>query len=526
MPPPPAAAATPAIESTPKPILKLNTGHTRQPSLSGDGATPTPSGEKKTIKIKISSSQPGTPSATPILQTPSIHKTKAGRTPKPSAKLTESKKRGYESDEDRPMAAVRAEAARPSKMIKIRPSVKPSTPNSPFAVTTPITGIKFRPKGEPIHRRVGDAYDSEASDRENDPQRESNVILRVMPGEPAEYLRKALADGTMGQPKSAGGADFAVQYLDAKERRAMVTINGVYYAAVLVSLPTVTEAMKTWDRKAMMKNSDITEMLLCYAVVRNEAEAKTAPLPPMVMKDELKWPHGITPPMHDAANRRFRKVLSEKQWQRTQDRVAKLLEDDNAAEETRMEFINDEEGDADYEDDEDADAEGEMEQDDYFGDADADADADVDADADADGDIDNLDLEAALEAELADEPLNMATPGTQLEAATPMTVEANTPMAFQDQPASEEDEDEEEEDVSDEDEDDDDDVDDEHRAAERERKERLSELQNLENQLSSAITQLQQTTMPILKKRISTTIENLKKEIAVKKAGLGMTDED
>ncbi|KAI3329827.1 hypothetical protein F4824DRAFT_373735 [Ustulina deusta] len=514
MPPPSVASAAPATEN-PRPILKLNTS-SRQSSFSGDGTIPTPSAEKK-IKIKINS-QPGTPAPTTTAQTPSATKTKAGRTSKPTAKLTESKKRGYESDEDTPLSVSRAES-RPSKTIKLTHKsthkIKAS-PATPHSVSTPINSIRFKPKGEPVPHRPGDAYDSEASDRESDPQRESNFILRVMDGEPAQYLKKALAEGTIGQPKASGGADFSVQFIDNRERRAMVTINGVNYAAVLVQLPTITEAMKTWDRKSMMKNSDITEMLLCFAVVCNEMEARTAPLPPMVMKNDLKWPHGITPPMHDAPNRRFRKTLSEKQWERTQNLVTKLLEDDAAADEVRTDLIMEEDGYANSEDDEDA--EGELEPDDYFGNQ-TQQDMEVDAEAE-------LEEEDLLREFLADdEELEGAISTTQPEAPTPMTMGANTPMPLQEEQVSEEDEDEEE-DISDEDEDDDEEADDDDGGNDRERKQQLSQLHELQKQLEEAEEKLKATGLPILQKRLTSSIENIKKEMNVKKAALGLTEED
>lgn len=511
MPPPSTTSATPATEN-PKPILKLNTS-SRQPSFSGDGTIFTPSTEKK-IKIKINS-QPGTPAPTVTAQTPSALKTKAGRTTKPTAKLAESKKRGYDSDEDMPLSVSRAES-RPNKTIKLTHKTThkiKASPGAPHPVT-PISAIRFKPKGEPVPHKPGDAYDSEASDREADPQRESNFILRVMDGEPAQYLKKALAEGTIGQPKANNGADFSVQFLDNRERRALVIINGVNYAAVLVQLPTITEAMKTWDRKSMMKNSDITEMLLCFAVVADELEARTKPLPPMVMKNELKWPHGITPPMHDAPNRRFRKALSEKQWERTQNLVTKLLEDDAAADEVRTDLIMEDDGDADSEDDEDA--EGELDQDDYFGEQTQDMDVDAEAE---------LEEEDLLREFLADdEEIGDATPATQLEAPTPMTMGANTPMPLQEQEVSEEEE--EEEDVSDEDDDDDDEADDDDGGHDRERKQQLSELHELQKQLEEAEKKLGTTTMPILRKRICSSIESIKKEINVKKAALGLTEED
>ncbi|KAI1422673.1 hypothetical protein F5Y12DRAFT_603939 [Xylaria sp. FL1777] len=516
MPPPSVASVasvTPATEN-PRPILKLNTS-SRQSSFSGDGVIPTPSTEKK-IKIKLNS-QPGTPAPTITAQAPRATKTKAGRTSKPTAKLTESKKRAYESDEDTPLSITRAEH-RPSKTIKLTHKTThkiKASPATPHSVSTPINSIRFKPKGEPISHRPGDAYDSEASDREVDPQRETNFILRVMDGEPAQYLKKALAEGTIGQPKASGGADFSVQFVDNRERRAMVTINSINYAAVLVQLPTITEAMKTWDRKSMMKNSDITEMLLCFAVVSNEMEARVTPLPPMVIKNELKWPHGITPPMHDAPNRRFRKTLSEKQWERTQNMVTKLLEDDAAADEVRTDLTMEDDGYGNSDDEEDA--EGELEPDDYFGDQ-----TQQDMDLDAEAELEEEDLLREFLAD--DEELGGATPATQLEAPTPMTMGANTPMPLQEEQVSEEDEDEE--DISDEDEDDDEEGDDDDGGHDRERKQQLSELHELQKQLEEAEKKLEVTAMPILQKRLTSSIENIKKEINVKRAALGLTEED
>ncbi|KAI1083335.1 TAFII55 protein conserved region-domain-containing protein [Whalleya microplaca] len=510
----------PSSTDNPRPILKVNTA-SRQPSFAAD-STPTPSGESRKIKIRLNS-QPSTPAATSAAPTPSITKTKAGRTSKPTAKLTESKKRGYDSDEDQPLAASRHEANRPNKMIKIRPSIsKSSTGYTHGGASTPISSIKFRLKGEPVEHRPGDAYDSEASDREEDPVRENTFVLRTMPGESTEYLRKALAEGTIGQPKQNGGADFNVQFVDAKQRRAMVTIDGVNYAAVLVRLPTITEAMKTWDRKNMMKNSDVNEMLLCFDKVRNEAEAKTIPLPPMVLKNEYKWPHGITPPMHDAANRRFRKtLLSEKQWQSSAAQVAKLVEDDTHSLESRAEFLNEDDGE--IEDYESEDAEGEIDQD-YFGEQPGAQKDEMDEDAEEEDD-----LLAMMEAELANSGQqdelhanNGATPGAQLEATTPMTLDATTPAALQEEPISEEDEDESDDD----DIEDGDEEDEEVLAAERERKEKLDAIADLKKSLDDNERQLSGVSMPMLKKRLLTTIENIKKEIAVKKAALGLSDED
>ncbi len=422
------------------------------------------------------------------------------------------------------MAAVRLESGRPNKMIKIKPPGK-TAPHT-HGPSTSVSSIKFKPRGEPVEHDPGDAYDSEACDKETDPTREQIFILRVFPGAPVDYLKKALAEGTIGVPKHNGGADFNVQFVDGKERRAMVTINGVHYAAVLVSLPTITEAMKTWDRKSMMKNSDVVEMLMCFAEVRNEMEAKTVTLPPMVLKNEHKWPHGLTPPMHDAANRRFRKTISEKQWQNTATQVKKLMDDDAAALASSIEWVDNDDGYGDY--DEDEDAEGEVQEDGYFPQQPEVSNEDMDAEGEEDLDDDML---AAMEAdldgdvEMNEEALGSATPATQLEAPTPMTTDGTTPAAVQEELISEEDEDEDEEaDISEEDEDEDEDED--KVEAEKERREKLADLYNYQTQLRKAEEELLGQTNHILKKRLLSRVDNLKKEIAVKQAALGISKED
>lgn len=508
----------PPPRAEPKPILKISTG-SRAASVSADTSTPTPSGEKK-IKIKISASQPSTPapSATPT----SSVKTKAGRSSKPTAKLLESKKRAYDSDEDhQPLAASRPDlSSRPNKMQKIRVKSQSSgAPKTTFTPSTPFSGIKVRSKGEPPKHTPGDAYDSEASDREMDPFREQVLVLRTIPGSSTDYLHKALSDGLIGMPKANGGADFHVQYLDAKERRAMITINGIHYAAVLTDLPTITEAYKTWDRKNMMKNSDVTQMLLCYAEVKNEQEAKTIPLPAMAQKTDLKWPHGLTPPMHDAVNRRFRKGMSEKQLISVNEQVKKLLADDAEALETTVEWVNDDSDDG--EEDEDVDAEGEIEGDDYFG-----QQPTVEEEFVMDEDDLLAEFEAAEVENNAMEDMESTTPATQLDAQTPGMGEAATPAA----PVEGSDGDDEEE-ISDEDDDDDDDDDDEEldedqQAKQAEQREMREDLRQLEKKLAEQEAQLPTVTVPMLRQRVLVSIRNFKQEIELKKAALGITEDN
>ncbi len=119
----------------------------------------------------------------------------------------------------------------------------------------------------------------------------------------------------------------------------MITVQNQAYAAILLDLPTITEGTKTWDKKSFVKAADIRQMLLVFARVANEQEAKSAPLPATVDQG-LRWPHGLTPPMHDCRNRRFRKRLSKLEIQNKEAEVERLLAADRNAVNTRFEFVD------------------------------------------------------------------------------------------------------------------------------------------------------------------------------------------
>ena len=81
--------------------------------------------------------------------------------------------------------------------------------------------------------------------------------------------------------------------------------------------------------------------------------------------------------------------------------------------------------------------------------------------------------------------------------------------------------------MSDEDDDDDDDEEDEEKVSrDRERREKMADLKNYEEQLKKAEADQLAQTNPILKGRLRTRIENLKKEIQVKKAALNIHEEE
>lgn len=489
----------------PKPRLKLNVSRsssfvadadtvatpssTAAPAATPTTATPGGPGQRK-LKVKISSSQPPTPAEAP----PS--KTKAGRQPKPTQKLVDSKKRpaADDDDDDVPLAQ-----SHPATKIKIRQTPKGAP-----------TQLVVKPRGRPPVHPPGDGYDSEASDREIDPAIEEQLILRMLPGEHCDYVRHCMETGKMGVHKSQGGADIQLKFFEEDTRRAMITIKGQPFAAVMVDLPTITEAMKTWDRKSFMKSADICQMLLVYQKVKNEDEAKKATLPAM-LDNNFKWPHGLTPPMHDAVNRRFAKTISRKEIEDKEAEVERLLAEDAKAVSTRWEWVDERHQDADEDEEMDEDAEGEVDETvGYFG--------------TGEDDDNDEDLEADLEAAFADE-LMAETPATGMEAATPMTgTQAGTPGGGILQDSIEADESEEDED--DDDDDDDDDLDEDERAQRDEEQGVKDIIADMKKQLAARQADLAKTTNQILRSRIENQIRQLKSEIELKMSSIGMeTDE-
>jgi len=361
----------------------------------------------------------------------------------------------------------------------------------------------------PTHPR-GQGYDSEDEDREIDPVIEEQFIFRMLPGEHCEALRKMVDERKIGVD-----AQFRLKWVKQDERRAAIVINGVIFAAVLVDLPTISEGMKSWDRKTFVKSADICQMLLVFARVAKEDEVATAPLPKMVGAD-YRWPHGLTPPMHDCIHRRFRKRLSKKEIKDKEAELQRILKADKEAVETSWELIDDgregmrkdsgmmvDDEDGDVGDDE-QDAMGEV--DDYFGLAHMDGFAQeidedelaaqfMEAEADAAGDVDMAE-----------------TPASQ-PATTPAPAETGTPLADADEEDESEDDEEDEE------------LDDEAQARAAYVKGVMEDIAALEKQSATASHQMSGFKNPLLKSRAQARIKQIDEEIRLKKASIGITED-
>lgn len=491
--------------------LRLNTGGGQKETFSDPSNKPSPSTEAAKVstpkastpgatrpRFKIKTSSTTTPA--PATDTPKT--TKAGRASKPSAKVLEGRKRiGEESDDDGGTINVVQPAS-----AKIKLSFGGFAPKTP---TTPVV-LKAKVKGKPPKRPLGDGYDSEASDREIDPAIEEQFVLRMVPGDDCDYLRKAIAEKKIGLSRQQNGADVYMKFFHADGRRAAVTVRGNHYAATLVDLPTVVEGMKSWDKRGWWKSADICQMLWVFAPIHKEDEAKTIELPKIVHPETFQYPHGLTPPMHDARKRRFRKRISRTAIEAVEDAVEKLLEADTKAASTRYEMIDldakepgsESEGSYDY----DEDAEGELDDNAYFGTVHHPSMGDdMAADLEAD-------LEKAFDAVSA--------------AATPTGF---TPSAVMESPSSARDM---EDDSGDESLEEDEEGEDGMEVDENERA-RLAQLQgtkediaDLERQISNVQAQHAQQVNPILKKRLEDNIRKLKAELQLKKSSLGEAGED
>ncbi|CAL9731885.1 transcription initiation factor TFIID subunit 7 [Monosporozyma unispora] len=223
-------------------------------------------------------------------------------------------------------------------------------------------------------RIPGEGYDSEDSDVETDPLIESGIILRVVPDTQVDFVKNSIEAGDY--------SGISVKWLT--ERHAVVTINGYMYGAILVDLPTITEVNKSVDRKNLLKTFDVCQMLLCIKTVSSEEEVFDLQVPDSedvisnhyediideINKEKITllrhhmhngnnhinsaelnkvatksydFNHGLTAPLYNVRNRRFRRKMNPVEFEYVESVVESLLNDDDKAEESVFELITEEE---------------------------------------------------------------------------------------------------------------------------------------------------------------------------------------
>lgn len=323
-----------------EPLFHIHTKMSQRPILKLKLSTapqhpPAPPSVPGTPKIKLKFG--GTNKATPPPSEASPPKVKTPRKPKKEktarVRIATVKKRDYDASNENDMDIDEGEeAASAAKSGPKRLKLNTRTPTTPF--------IRLKGRGRPPHRPLGVGYDSECSDREEDPAIEEEFILRMAPGPDCDYLREAVTEKRFG-PRSEGGADVRMRFLRADGRRAVVTIQGRHYAACLADLPCVIEGMKSWDKRGWWKSADICQILIVLGRVDKEEEAHQFPLPTRDL-DEMTWQyaHGLTPPMRWVRRRRFRKRISNRTIEAVEDEVERLLREDDEAESSRYEVLD------------------------------------------------------------------------------------------------------------------------------------------------------------------------------------------
>ncbi|XP_013405693.1 transcription initiation factor TFIID subunit 7 [Lingula anatina] len=166
---------------------------------------------------------------------------------------------------------------------------------------------------------------------------EQHFILRMPPG-PAMALRRDIQSGSMAL-KDKLFIDF-----HPDSRLGQVRYGGDVFNAKLVDLPTITETLKTTDRKTFYKCADICQLMI--ATTEDEPEPEMPELSKKKEEKKYMWNHGLTPSLKNARKKRFRKILKRKnveEWPDIEKEVKRLFRTDNEAVDVKWEVVTEEE---------------------------------------------------------------------------------------------------------------------------------------------------------------------------------------
>ncbi|KAJ9650789.1 hypothetical protein H2198_009911 [Neophaeococcomyces mojaviensis] len=311
----------------PRPKLNLKLSLSNVHNSSNDSPqTPSSQQPVRTPSITLKLGKPGS-AISPVSQTGS----KDGQVANSSGKKR--KRPGTPSVNPEPVSA-----SKPPRLLKLITKQTPSTAKN--SAITP--GIKLKTKGKIPKRPQGVGYDSELEDREVDPVILEAFVLRMLPGEDCDYIRDAITNGTIGVSILQKGADIRLRFLDVNGRRGILIVRGNQYAITLVDLPTITEGMKSWDRKNFIKSVDVSQMCLVLGPCSSDDEARNYPLPPDVNPKNYQYAHGLTAPMRNVRKRRFERTARARvdDIEAIERKVSSLLEADARADEVKYEVLD------------------------------------------------------------------------------------------------------------------------------------------------------------------------------------------
>ena len=422
-----------------------------------------------------------------------------------------------------------------SSSLKVKLNLKKNKNDQNDVGKTKVKTPRLRLK--PI-RVPGDGYDSEASDIEDDPLIESGIILRVQPDIQVEFIRNSIESGDYSGISIKWKAD----------RHAVVTINEVMYGAILVDLPTIVEVNKSVDRKNLMKTLDVDQMLLCIQKIKDEDDVFLLDPPDSEdliskhyegLQDEINenkktffksqhgnqltdveqkylqnitqkrydYKNGLTPPLYNVRNRRFRRKMSAVELDYVDKTVEMLLKQDQESEEVNYELVDSSKVLLKTTSSVNVMAEAE----------------EMKPTVHSPGaveDEDELDLDAAFQSDEDEGTTQMNKLDDILEGEAQQYSDAEIDNDV--------DEDEEEED-EDEDEDDEDEDEDEETGEKDESRQHVKlledELRELESTLSHTKKKSEKVTNPLLKSRFLDNIKKLEKEVELKRKQLKANEE-
>ncbi|KAK4545722.1 hypothetical protein LTR36_002676 [Oleoguttula mirabilis] len=568
------------------PILKLKTAlpHSDEGALhmaasARAAPSPTPStagGGGGGTKLKLNFSQPPTPAteqpASTLGALPGANKKKPAQR-KPANGAASKGSAGQKRPAKEDISPLPKRLAGDSQPVR-KPLLKLKNPTPSYTgveTTTPLTAgglnkIKFGGARKPsevkrptliARRKVPDrpkgvGYDSEDSEREEDPAIQQGLILRMQPGGDADALRAAIANGKIGV-KEQDGVNASLKFLTTDLRRAVVKVGPRMYAAALVDLPCIVESMKSWDKKGWWKVADVSQMLLVLGPVKSEDEVKNYSLPGEVDKSTMQYAHGLTPPMHHVRKRRFRKRAGYQESTNVEDEVERLLRDDKEWERNRDAVIQVQEyTQGEWERLQNEPEPGQEEE--YNDELDADGEPmdstewDPQQQQDLEGDDDNLEAElqdamaedmfgepgpAAADL-MTDSPIPMAEQAASMSAVeytmaddSAAETPAATPRGDGQDPTLTQDEQSSDEDESDYDDDEDSPavVDEDAAARAAERTQQLEEVDDLQREIESAEEKITKITNQLLKRRETEKLGKLKEDWKMKRLAFGL-DED
>ncbi|GMT19931.1 hypothetical protein PFISCL1PPCAC_11228 [Pristionchus fissidentatus] len=136
--------------------------------------------------------------------------------------------------------------------------------------------------------------------------------------------------------------DLAISITSTDMHHANVRVGHHILSGKIHELPCVVEVMKTVDKKNLYKVTDLSQILVLTdesAPRQPEKEGEGKKAEP---KRSTAWPHGLTPPMKSAKNRRFRKTKKKKYMDapEVEKELKRLLRADIEAFSSRWEIID------------------------------------------------------------------------------------------------------------------------------------------------------------------------------------------